>query len=229
MQYIWSHRDEYLAKFSGRKKKLFSFLVPHLQTWDKKFTHFDEVQFNSKYTQSLAKKIYGIKGKVVYPKIKDSFYYAGVQPNPQPYFVCVGRLVTFVRECDVIIKAFNQLQLPLLMIGSGPDEAYLKSLAGDSIIFLGRLPSEETAKVVKDASALINLTKESFGIGTVEALLMGVPVIGYAGGATPELVDEESGILIEKKTIKNLVAAVEEFQGRTWERKQISESIRKKL
>jgi len=29
-------------------------------------------------------------------------------------------------------------------------------------------------------------------MGTVEALLMGVPVIGYAGGATPELVDEDA-------------------------------------
>jgi glycosyltransferase involved in cell wall biosynthesis len=63
----------------------------------------------------------------------------------------------------------------------------------------------------------------------VEALLLGVPVIGFAEGATPELVDEESGILIEKKTIKNLIEAVEAFQTKNWERKKISELIRKKL
>jgi glycosyltransferase involved in cell wall biosynthesis len=74
---------------------------------------------------------------------------------------------------------------------------------------------------------MINLTKESFGMGTVEALLMGVPVIGFKEGATPELVDKKSGILIEKKTIKNLISAVEEFQTKHRERKQISESIRK--
>ncbi|MDR2415120.1 MAG: hypothetical protein LBD75_00425 [Candidatus Peribacteria bacterium] len=66
-------------------------------------------------------------------------------------------------------------------------------------------------------------------MGTVEALLMGVPIIGFADGATPELVDKESGILIEKKSVKNLIAAVEEFQTRTWDRKQISEHIREKL
>ncbi|MDR0860390.1 MAG: glycosyltransferase [Candidatus Peribacteria bacterium] len=177
MQYIRSHRDEYLAKFTGRKKKLFKFLVPRLQKRDKQFTQFDEVYFNSRYTQQLAKEIYGIEGKVSYPKINDTFYYAGVNLQPQEYFVCVGRLVTFVRECDVIIKAFNDLKLPLLMIGSGPDELYLKSLAGDTIVFLGWLSPEETQKVVRNAKALINLTKESFGMGTAEALLMGVPVI----------------------------------------------------
>jgi len=118
MQYIRSHRDEYLAKFTGRKKKLFSFLIPRLQKRDKRFRRFDEVYFNSKYTQQLAKEIYGIEGKVRYPKIHDTFHYAGVNLQPQEYFVCVGRLVTFVRECDLIIKAFNQLKLPLLMIGS---------------------------------------------------------------------------------------------------------------
>jgi glycosyltransferase involved in cell wall biosynthesis len=141
----------------------------------------------------------------------------------------VGRLVTFVRECDMIIKAFNQLKLPLLMIGSGPDEQYLKSLAGDTIIFLGWLSPEDTQKVVRDAKALVNLTKESFGMGTAEALLLGVPVIGFAGGATPELVDAESGILIEKKSVKNLIGAVEKIQEKEWDRKLISERIRKKL
>jgi glycosyltransferase involved in cell wall biosynthesis len=229
MQYIRSHRDEYLAKFTGRKKKLFKFLVPRLQKWDKQFIQFDEVFFNSHYTQQLAKEIYGITGNVSSPKINDTFYYAGVNLQPQEYFVCVGRLVTFVRECDLIIKACNEMKLPLLMIGSGPDEVYLKSLAGDTIMFLGRLSPLETQKVVRNAKALINLTKESFGMGTAEALLMGVPVIGFNEGATPELVDYQSGMLIEKKTIKNLIASVSEFQERTWDRKQISEVIREKL
>ncbi|MDR0281811.1 MAG: glycosyltransferase [Candidatus Peribacteria bacterium] len=59
-------------------------------------------------------------------------------------------------------------------------------------MFLGRLSPEETQKIVRNAKGMINLTKESFGMGTVEALLMGVPVIGFNDGATPELVDEYS-------------------------------------
>ena len=63
----------------------------------------------------------------------------GISQTPKPYFVCVGRLVSFVRECEVIIKLFNELKLPLLMIGSGPDEEKLKNIAGETIIFTGRM------------------------------------------------------------------------------------------
>jgi glycosyltransferase involved in cell wall biosynthesis len=52
---------------------------------------------------------------------------------------------------------------------------------------------------------LINLTKESFGIGTAEALLLGVPVLGYNDGATPELVDKISGVLVDSKDQQSLL------------------------
>lgn len=85
----------------------------------------------------------------------------GISQTPKPYFVCVGRLVSFVRECEVIIKLFNKLKLPLLMIGSGPDEEKLKNIAGETIIFTGRM-HDGLAEIIKESSGLINLTKESF-------------------------------------------------------------------
>lgn len=121
------------------------------------------------------------------------------------------------------------MKLPLLMIGSGPDEWYLKSIAGDTVIFLWWMHHEETIEIFKQAKGLINLTKESFGMGTVEALLLGVPVIGFNEGGTKELVDEESGILIEKKDKKNLKAALETFEKKAFDRKLISERIREKI
>lgn len=135
MQYIWSHYEEYLNKFSGLKKQIFKFTASYLRKWDLKYTHFDKVICNSQYTQKLAEDIYHIKSSVIYPKIKDEYYFAGISPDPKPYFVCVGRLVNFVRECELIIQTFNALKLPLLMIGDGPDAQHLKSIAGDSIIF----------------------------------------------------------------------------------------------
>ena len=135
MQYIWSHYEEYLHKFSGLKKQIFKFTASYLRKRDLKYTHFDQVICNSQYTQKLAEDIYHIKSSVIYPKIKDEYYFAGISPAPKPYFVCIGRLVNFVRECELIIQTFNALKLPLLMIGDGPDAQYLKSIAGDSIIF----------------------------------------------------------------------------------------------
>lgn len=56
-----------------------------------------------------------------------------------------------------------------------------------------------------------------------------MPVLGYAEGATPELLDSESGILLKDKKIETLEKAMQEFIERQWNRKQISENIRKKL
>ena len=229
MQYIWSHYEEYLNKFSGLKKQIFKFTASYLRKWDLKYTHFDKVICNSQYTQKLAEDIYHIKSSVIYPKIKDEYYFAGISPAPKPYFVCVGRLVNFVRECELIIQTFNALKLPLLMIGDGPDAQYLKSIAEDSIIFTWWLDHGDLIDTVKHSAWLINLTKESFGIGTAESLLMGVPVLWYAEGATAELLDEHSGILLQEKSIPALSEALTSFQSKKRDRKLISESFRSKL
>lgn len=136
MQYIRSHYQEYFSKFSGRKQKLFEIITPRLRKRDQKYTSFDEVVFNSHYTEHLAQELYGMKGKVEYPTIKDCFYYAGICVKPQAYYVFVGRLVNFIRECDLIVDVFNEIGLPLLIIGSGADELMLKAKAKDNIIFL---------------------------------------------------------------------------------------------
>jgi len=136
MQYIWSHYDEYDKKLHGIKGFLFHYIVPKLRKWDKKFTKFDVITANSQYTADLAKELYHMKAKVQYPKLLNLYYETPVADQPLAYYVYVGRLVAFVKECDLIIKLFNKIKKPLIMIGSGPDEEYLKSIAGDTIIFL---------------------------------------------------------------------------------------------
>jgi len=60
--------------------------------------------------------------------------------------------VTFVREADKIIKLCNELKVPLIMMGNGPDEVYLKSIAGPSIIFIGRIADiDDKIKIIKNA------------------------------------------------------------------------------
>ena len=228
MQYIRSHYEEYLGKFHWWKKWLFKKIAPKLRKRDQSYTKFDTIISNSHYTQNLAKQIYGFSSTVHYPTISDQYRYMGISQTPKPYFVCVGRLVSFVRECEVIIKLFNELRLPLLMIGSGPDEEKLKNIAGETIIFTGRM-QEWLAETIKDSSGLINLTKESFGIGTAEALLMGVPVLGFEEGASAELIDQDSGILVADKSLPTLKKAMHEFMNRGRDRKRISENIRYKL
>ena len=229
MQYIRSHKEEYIWKFKWWKKKLFTSIIPRLQKRDKSFTKFDEIIFNSNYTAWLAKEIYWMEWKVKYPKIKDCFYFSTPTNEIQNYFVCVGRVVNFVREVWLIIKTCNETKTNLLVIGSWPDELELKSIAWDTIVFLWWLPHEESLKIIRNAKWLINLTKESFWMWTAEALLLWVPVIWFNEWWSAELVDKDNWILINKKNVSSLKNALQTFDWKNWNRRQISDWIRNKL
>lgn len=230
MQYIRTHYDEYKEKLQGIKGKLFNRIVPKLRKRDLKFTKFDKIYTNSKYTAEEAKKLYGMELVTVkYPRIAEKFFLPAVQEKPLEYYVYVGRLVNFVREADKIIKLFNETKMPLIVMGSGPDEAYLKSIAGPNIIFIGRIGDiDERVKIISQAKGLINLTKESYGIWTMEAMLLGVPVFGYGQWATAELVDENCGVLVKDKKHHTLVEGFKKFISKDRNRKLIAKKIREK-
>ena len=231
MQYIRSHYNEYEVKVTWIKGKLFRYIACILKNRDLKYTKFDTIYANSEYTAELAKKLYHMPQITVsYPRINPAFATAEIVEEPHPYYLYVGRLVNFVRETDVIIQLFNELGLPLIMMGSGPDEVYLKSIAKPNIIFIGWIADPaEKLKVMSEATWLINLTKESFWMGTAESLLLGVPVFGFNEGATSSLVNEDSGILVTSKTFESLKKDFARFQERQWNRKQIAIHARRKL
>lgn len=228
IQYVRSHYDEYIQKIRWWKWIIFKMIVPILRKWDKKFTKFDECVANSRYTAGLAKEIYWMECKIKYPKVSKEYLNQWVSENVMPYFVYVWRLVSFVKECDVIIELFNKLWTPLIMIGSGPDELYLKSLAKDNIKFLWWNPSG-MVDIIRNAKWFINLTKESFWLWTIESLLLWVPALWYNQWWTVELVDKESGILVDKKDIETLINAMKEFDLNNRNREIISENIKNKL
>ena len=222
MQYIWSHYDEYTHKLSWFKLALFKSITPRLRRRDKKFTQFDEVEFNSQYTAKLAKELYWISWKVSYPTIDSAFSYTTVNLQPNNYYIYVGRTVKFVKEVDKIIKLFNEIKEPLLIMWSGPDEMYLKSIAWDNTIFIWWINNpDEKMEIIRNAKWLINITKESFWICTMEALLCWVPVFGFNDGASVELVDSESWILVPDKNHETLVSNFKNFSEKEWDREKI--------
>lgn len=230
MQYLWSHYEEYKEKLSWCKWFLFRRIVPKLRDRDLQYTHFDKVYANSDYTAELAMQFYNITATVRYPHIDSLYHQSSVCETPLPYYIFVGRLVTFVRECALIIRLFNDLGVPLVILWSGPDEAYLKSIAKSHIIFVGWIDDpQERVKLVWQAKWLINLTKESFWMGTVEALLLGVPVFGYAQWASKSLVHQDAWILVPDKSMKTLKAAFQLFSTTAWDRAKIAKKTRSRF
>lgn len=113
MQYIWENYDEYTHKLKGFKKRIFVFCTYYLRVRDRKKRVYEFVYSNSEYTQRIAKKIYGLESTVAYPLVNSRFLSYKIMPSHSsheiPYYIFVGRVVKFVRECDLIIRVFNTL------------------------------------------------------------------------------------------------------------------------
>ncbi len=119
IQYIRTHYDEYKEKLKGIKGILFRLIAKKLKKRDKKYTKFDHIYANSKYTAQEAQRIYGISNiTITYPKISSSYFTTPIQETPLPYYIYVGRLVSLVKEVDKIIKCVNELHIPLIIMGS---------------------------------------------------------------------------------------------------------------
>jgi glycosyltransferase involved in cell wall biosynthesis len=100
------------------------------------------------------------------------------------------------KEIDVAVEAFNQLHLPLIVVGDGPDYRRLRRLAGRTVSLAGRLPDDDVAHLLQSARALVVTAVEEFGIVAVESQAAGRPVIARRGGGALEtIVEGVTGVL----------------------------------
>ena len=84
---------------------------------------------------------------------------------------------------------------------------------------------EELALLYSVSAICLNLSyEESFGKTTVEAMACGVPGVVYNCTASPELVDEETGIIVEPGDLEGVVSAIKTISG--WDRDQAMNSCR---
>ena len=112
-----------------------------------------------------------------------------------------GRLHRWKRV-DLVIRAMRHVRapVPLLIAGTGEDEARLRELAaGDPRVrFLGRVSDQELLDHYASALAVAFVpVLEDFGLVTLEAFLSGKPVITCTDSGEPALLvrDRESGFV----------------------------------
>lgn len=114
-------------------------------------------------------------------------------PSTSRSVVYAGRLSPDkgVRQLvDAWQQARLHLDLELVLAGDGVLRSELAALADPSIRLPGWLPSDEIARLVGSARAVVLPTTmfETFGLSAVEALAAGTPVLTTAGGAIAEAV-----------------------------------------
>ncbi len=82
--------------------------------------------------------------------------------------------------------------------------------AGPNVKLLGTIPYSDMVVVVARAGVYLATARETFGIGTLEAMACGVPVAGWDwGGQSEIIVNGETGYLAPPGDFKTLAACVE--------------------
>ena len=131
------------------------------------------------------------------------------------YALFAGRLVE-EKGADVAIAAARTARVPLVVAGSGPEEARLRRLAeGADVTFLGWLDAGGLASVRERAAVLLAPSRweEVSGFTALDALAAGVPVLAGDLGALPEIVDPAWGKVLPAGDVAAWTAALAELWG----------------
>jgi glycosyltransferase involved in cell wall biosynthesis len=121
-------------------------------------------------------------------------------------FLFTGRLVD-LKGVDVLLEAFalvrERIPAVLEIVGDGPERGSLAEQAGRGghgagISFVGWLSPEDCARRMRDCDVYVTASlQEAGGVGVLEAMACGRPVIATAWGGHLTSVDDTAGLLVD--------------------------------
>lgn len=212
MRYIWDHQAQY-RDMSGFVSRLGMEMFSNgLRIWDvSSAQRVDAFAANSSFVRQRIRKYYRRDATIIPPPVEIDQFRPSAAPGPG--YLWVGQLISYKRP-DIAVKAFNELGLPLLVVGTGGMERELKRIARPNVTFEAKLPYAKLKEAYANARALIFTAEEDFGIVPVEALASGRPVIAYGRGGVLDTVDDgKTGLFFGQQTPDSLIEAVRRFDG----------------
>lgn len=220
MRYAWDMTFDYLNSSRlgrGIPGIATRYLLHKLRQWDTlSANRVDYFIANSQHTARRIWRCYRRPAEVIYPPVDiERFTF---QPHKEDFYLTVSRFVSY-KQVSLIVRAFNQLGLPLVAIGSGPELPQIRKLAKANVKILGAQPNEVVEQYMAQAKAFVYAACEDFGIAPVEAQACGTPVIAYGmGGSLETVIDirqssqQGTGLLFSPQTPDALSEAVQFFE-----------------
>lgn len=220
-RYVWRYHDYAEREGLGTlARAVLSPALSRLRVWDRVAAdRADRFVAISTEIQHRIQKYYRRQSEIIHPPVDTARF--DVMPSHDDYFLIVGRQVPYKR-IDLAVQACTRLGLTLKIAGSGRDHERLKSMAGPTVEFLGRVPDDELPDLVGRCRAFLFPGAEDFGIAPVEAMAAGRPVIAYAyGGALETVIEGVSGSLFYEQTAESLCDALRRFDADAYDPRAI--------
>lgn len=131
----------------------------------------------------------------------------------------IGRLA-YEKGVDILIRAINQLDknVHAMIVGDGIEEENLKTLTHElkienRIAWSDAVPYKEVSKIIPQFDVLVlpsrstKIWKEQFGRVLIEAMAVGVPVIGSRSGDIPNVIGN-CGLIIKENDYEELANSI---------------------
>lgn len=206
----------FLWNFSGETHtRLINPYFSYLRIFDRisSYSRIDKFIAGSKNASERIRKIYKKDSLVLQPFVDDVFL-DFEETFDGGYYLIISRLNQY-KGIELVIKTFNKLGKRLKVVGKGPQEDYLKSIALENIEFLKDLPEDLLVRVIAGARGLVVSAEEDFGLTALEAQALGKGVIAFGKGGIKETVIEgKTGVFYFEKTEEALEEAVRQFEGK---------------
>lgn len=224
--YYWSRYETYLKDpgfdaLNWIARIGLKLLIGPMRKWDFKAAQGpDLIIANSTHIKNEIKKYYKRDAIVIHPPV-DIDRFLNKSAVQRSGYVITGRQVPYKR-IDLAIRACNELEKDLLVIGNGPEHKKLENMAGKTIKFLTNVSDTDLPKYFHKASAFIFPGLDDFGIAPVEAMAAGCPVIAYrAGGAIDTVKENISGLFFDTQNVESLKNSIIYFEKRNFNSERI--------
>lgn len=215
VRYYWSKYHQYLREPGfGWLDPLVRLIAPpiisKMRQWDYVAAQRPEVMVGiSTAVAERINKYYQRPAKVLFPPVDIERF--KLEDKLRQGFVTVARLTAY-KKIDLAVKACKELDLPLTVIGNGPELKNLQDLAGAKTTFITTASDEVVSSKLAESEAFLFPGEEDFGITILEAQACGTPVIAYAaGGALDTVVEGKTGLFFQEQTVNSLISAIKKL------------------
>lgn len=209
MRYAWT--DLNIDGRHTRKNLLLDGFMQAFREWDRRAAaRVHQFASISRAVSGRIQRAYGREAPVIYPPVEVERFHPCLERGD--YYITVSRLVAHKR-IDLLVQGFSQMNLPLIVVGEGPQLPKLRKLANSNIQFLGYAADEKVAELLGKARGFVCAAEEDFGIAIVEAQAAGCPVLAYGQGGALETVSERiTGLFFGEQSLPSLIEAVQRFE-----------------